>query len=229
MKWFHQIALLMIITVTGCGTLQKATTHGLSDGKYRLGPNQQRQEAFLSVAEDSLVICPVKGKPLPPDSATVFYFNSDHPPLKLSKTSIDFDIATILFKYRFKTNTLPAQANSNLNLAGYIGYKKEFFRFSSRKRPSGSFKTERLHYSLDAGLFTGFGSTTMNASTTNGYLATEYDGFIWQNGVATFVGFDIFTFGIGLGFDTLLDNNRKDWIYNGKPWLGLMIGLTLQN
>ena len=229
MKWPFWIALPILLAATGCGTLQQATTHGLSDGKYKLVSDQGRQPVYLSVKDDSLAIYTIKENVLSKDSAILIQFDVDHSPLKLSKSGLDFDIATILFKYRFKTNTLPAQVNSNLNLAGYLGYKKEFFRFTSRKTPDGRFKTHRLHYSFDAGLFTGFGATTMNASTTNGFLTTEYDGFIWQNGAATFIGFDIFTFGIGVGFDTLLDSNRKTWIYNGKPWLGLMIGLTLQN
>ena len=229
MKRLYWITLSILFAATGCGTLQKATTHGLSDGSYRIASDQGTKPVYISVTEDSMAIYDLKGDARSHNSAIFFHFDQDHLPLKLSKSGLDFDIATILFKYRFKTNTLPAQVNSNLNLAGYLGYKKEFFRFTSRKTPDGRFKTHRLHYSFDAGLFTGIGATTMNASTTNGFLTTEYDGMIWQNGAAGFIGFDIFTFGIGVGFDTLLDSNRKTWIYNGKPWIGLMIGLTLQN
>lgn len=31
----------------------------------------------------------------------------------------------------------------------------------------------------------------------------------------------------GLGFDTLLDRNAQFWIYQERPWLGLMLGLNL--
>jgi hypothetical protein len=157
MKWLYWIGLSILFTATACGTLQKATTHGLSEGKYKLASDQGTQPVYLSATDDSLAMYHLKGDGLSTDSAIVFHFDRDHSPLKLSKSGLDFDIATILFKYRFKTNTLPAQVNSNLNLAGYLGYKKEFFRFSSQKTPDGKYKTRRLHYSFDAGLFTGLG------------------------------------------------------------------------
>jgi len=237
MKWRYPAYVILGIFLTSCGAVQKATNHGLNDGNYRLTlPDGKKEHVYAAVSADSITTYAIPKKARSTGNVTpqIFYFTAtpEHPvtsDFTLMKSEWDFDITTVLFKYRFSTNTLPAQLNANLNLAGYFGYKKEFFRFRDSKTPDNRHKTDLQHYSLDAGFFTGFGSTPMNPSTTNGYLQTEYDGFIWQYGGAVFVGWDIFTFGVGLGFDSLLDKNRQNWIYQGKPWLGLMIGLTLSN
>jgi len=58
-------------------------------------------------------------------------------------------------------------------------------------------------------------------------VTSEYDGFLLMNGVAGLVAVNKLTFGLGLGIDHLLDKNKKYWIYNHKPWLGLTVGLNL--
>ncbi len=236
MKGGVLILPIAILLLTGCGALQKATMHGLADGYYKLTlPGRAPEHVYAVVNEDSIISYRAKDKgSLLQDSLVVLKLrpSPEHPVTSnflLMKTGFDFDITTVLFKYRFNTQTLPPQLNANLNLAGYLGYKKEFFRFRDAIKPDKQHKSVLNYYTIDAGFFTGFGSTPINASTTAGHLQTEYDGMIWQNGVATFVGWGIFTFGIGAGFDTLLDSNRKNWIYNGKPWMGLLIGLTLSN
>ncbi|WP_157766391.1 hypothetical protein [Pedobacter ginsengisoli] len=30
-----------------------------------------------------------------------------------------------------------------------------------------------------------------------------------------------------LGLDMLTDKNRTNWIYQGKPWVGILFGITL--
>jgi hypothetical protein len=227
---------ILILFFSSCGTLQKATMHGLSDGYYKLSlPGKTAGKVYGAVNEDSIITYRVAGKDsLELGSPTILRLrpSPEHPVTTnflLSNAGIDFDITTVLFKYRFKTEALPAQMNANLNLAGYVGYKKEFFRFKDVTKPDKLHKSDLNYYTIDAGIFTGFGSTPLNPSTTAGHIQTEYEGFIWQNGVAVFFGWGIFSFGVGLGFDSLLDPNRNVWIYNGKPWTGLLIGLTLSN
>jgi hypothetical protein len=237
MKWHYLFHILIAIFFSSCGTLKKATLHGLSNGYYhKTSPDGRKEKIYLAVAEDSVISYPVMHKTElnPAVKPDTFYLNSNlmHPvtsSLKLQKTGLDFDITTVLFKYRFKTEALPAQLNANLNLAGYLGYKKEFFNFHDQQHPDGRHTSDLQHFTFDFGLFSGFGSTPVNPSTTANHLTTEYDGFVWQNGGAVFVGWNIFTFGLGVGCDILLDQNKGHWIYNGKPWLGLVIGLTLAN
>jgi hypothetical protein len=48
-----------------------------------------------------------------------------------------------------------------------------------------------------------------------------------QAGLAGFVELNLASFGIALGFDYLMNPDRKVWIYQNKPWLGFMVGIAL--
>jgi hypothetical protein len=67
----------------------------------------------------------------------------------------------------------------------------------------------------------------MNPSVTNSLVAIEYDGVVWSKGVAGIIGLNSFTTGLALGWDHLLDPNRKYWIYKDKPWIGFVFGLNI--
>jgi hypothetical protein len=53
------------------------------------------------------------------------------------------------------------------------------------------------------------------------------DAFVNPSGIAAIIGVDKLSFGLLLCEDHLLDKNHKLWIYEGKPWLGLSVGLNL--
>ena len=38
---------------------------------------------------------------------------------------------------------------------------------------------------------------------------------------------DKVNFGLNTGMDFLLDKQRKTWIYQSKPWIGISIGLNM--
>lgn len=67
----------------------------------------------------------------------------------------------------------------------------------------------------------------MNPFVTNDYIQSEYDGFIITKGIAGLIGVGEFTFGGAINFDQLMDKNRKAWIYQGKPWLGITVGFNI--
>jgi hypothetical protein len=50
---------------------------------------------------------------------------------------------------------------------------------------------------------------------------------VWSKGVALIMAIGKFTSGLSIGWDNLLDKNNKSWIYEGKPWVGLVFGLNL--
>jgi hypothetical protein len=67
----------------------------------------------------------------------------------------------------------------------------------------------------------------MNPFVTNNNITSEYDGLVITKGVAGLVGVGDFTVGAALGFDNLLDKNRKVWIYENKPWFGFNVGFNI--
>jgi len=54
----------------------------------------------------------------------------------------------------------------------------------------------------------------------------EYDGIVFQKGVSVFATYENMSVGIALGFDNLMDHNKGIWIYNNKPWIGIVIGIA---
>jgi hypothetical protein len=67
----------------------------------------------------------------------------------------------------------------------------------------------------------------MNPWVTENQINIEYDGVVWTNGLVVIMGLNKFAVGLALGWDRLLDDNRKYWIYEKQPWLGLAVGLNL--
>jgi hypothetical protein len=82
------------------------------------------------------------------------------------------------------------------------------------------------HIGFDAGVFAGIGITALNPTVTRDAIIQEYDGMVFQKGVAGFISFDNMSVGITIGFDNLLDKNKTSWIYNQKPYIGLLIGIS---
>jgi hypothetical protein len=93
--------------------------------------------------------------------------------------------------------------------------------------PLRVFRREIRHYAFSMGVFTGIGSAPIGALSTRDALDIYYDGFINLSGVAAILVMEHVTLGLTLGFDHLLDKNRKVWLYQGKPWVGLSVGLNL--
>ena len=73
----------------------------------------------------------------------------------------------------------------------------------------------------------GLGNTIITPTTTNNVISSEYDGIILQKGIAGIIAVNKLTVGLSLGSDNLLDVNQNFWIYQNKPWFGLMLGLNL--
>ena len=55
----------------------------------------------------------------------------------------------------------------------------------------------------------------------------EYDGLALSNGIAGIYDNKKINIGLALGIDMLTDKNRANWIYQGKPWIGILFGITL--
>jgi len=231
------LLVMMIAGIVSCSTTRQSGTHDLSEGSYRLRKGVAPVErVYLVITDSSLAIHPYITHTKQPDpvpyqvvSFTPLITDSLSRPFMLTRKSIDIDLTTILLKYRFSNHTLPNQLSNNLNAALYAGFRMDYFRITDQLSPLRVRKRDIRHFEFDLGLFAGIGSTAVNSSTTANEVDVEYDGVVFQKGIAFFIGSHRFTLGLGIGTDGLLDSNRKTWIYQEKPWLGLMIGLNLTN
>jgi hypothetical protein len=234
-KWF--LWLVIISTCIGCTTVRRARTHEFGDGYFlQKKAGEPKKNVYLQVNDSALTVYSLQKDGYSPEAIPgqliqlfPLPFDSVLASTRFIKRSLDVDLSTILFKYRFATGELPAQLNSNLNVALYLGYRADYFTLKEQHDPLKHRTRMVRHFEIDMGFFGGIGSTAINPSTTNTAVNLEYDGVIFQKGVAVFFGTHTFTLGIGIGTDNLVGKDKRKWVYREKPWLGVMIGLNITN
>lgn len=217
--------------LVSCSTLDKASTHGFNSGYYTLDTGAQKKSIYVDVSEEKIDVYPlVNDQPDKAKQLVIPYENPDSVlsrSLKFKKQSLDIDITTILLKYRPGTEGMPDQLTSDLNLAMYLGWRHDRYTLKSKRDPLGKSTTKISTFGYDIGIFAGPGTAPINPFTTNNKTANEYNGMIFQTGIAAFLESEMASFGFATGFDYLLNSDSKVWIYNGKPWIGFVVGIAL--
>lgn len=217
---------------SSCTVFEKTSKHGFDSGIYSYRTqNGLTNRVYLDVEGDSVTAFPLSGpiladQPLfglsllsPPQSG--FY------PEKFTKQSLDIDITTVVFKFRPGVQGLPAQFTTDFNAAMYAGWRHDNYRL---QRGSPLIRKKRLEVTgrgFDAGVFAGPGTTLISPFVTQGEVVNEYNGMVFQFGVACFVESSVASFGIAGGMDHLFSHDRTIWIYQHKPWLGFIVGIAL--
>ena len=143
------------------------------------------------------------------------------------RAEVDVDVFTLPFKVRPARSGVPPQLNSNFNAALYVGRRIDFHSY--RWQPiTPTFGVRKLRsQGFGYGLFTGIGSATINDLVTNNRVPYEYEGVIVDVGLAGIYDARIFNVGLAIGIDSLLDPNRRSWVYQRQPWFGVLFGLNL--
>ncbi|HJV20754.1 MAG TPA: hypothetical protein VJ552_12800 [Sediminibacterium sp.] len=225
--------LIYAASVSGCSIIKTGPKSQFTDGRYIL-VNESRKEVFAFNRRDTITVFPVTnsdgvykadtGNPVvfgPTDAEKV------HSPKVFKQSSFDIDFLTIPFKYRFTSAGMPNQFNTHLNGAVYVGYRTDTYTLHYHRDLLENSTRHFTHKGISFGGFTGLGGTAINPWMTGNTLNIEYDGVVWSKGLAAIIAVNQFTMGLALGWDHLLDKNRKYWIYQGQPWLGFVFGLNL--
>lgn len=229
--------LLVSLMSAGCAALKDLPQYHFADGFYRTSSLGEKNEViYVDNAEDTLLIYPAlkpEGKYIPDlESGLVLVF----PPQEVGSPvaqyrfhyhSIDLDVFTIPVIYRPAINPVPHQLSSNLNGQVFLGYRLDHYNMRYDPDPMQFMQRSVTHYGTSLGVFTGIGSSVMNPTVTRDQILQEYDGLVWSKGISAIVGIENFSVGLALGADHLLDRNRRLWIFQGKPWLGLTLGLSI--
>ena len=231
------LSFICLLLVTSCKSFSESAKFELNNGYYKAreeGGADRR--VYVYTTEDTLVAFPIvrqnniavldtsgRSALLFPRSIQGAARNSQ----TFHKYSFDLDVLAIPFKYRFETAGEPRRLNTQFNGAVYAGFRTDRYKVDYEPTPLGIANRSIVHYGYSIGLFSGIGVEPINPWVTKDRYPGEYDGIVWLNGVAAIVGVNNFTFGLGVGVDHLLDRNREIWIYQGKPWLGLTLGLNL--
>lgn len=226
------ILVALIVFLTSCNTLEKASMHGFNNGYYKFESNQKSDQNVYVDATDEKIDVFHETKKQPDTKAFLTI------PLKFSdsllvntmvfkKKSLDVDITAILLKYRPSVHGLPGQMTTDFNIALYAGWRHDSYKIVSRMDPLGKSQNKIISRGYDFGLFAGPGATLISPFTTQNNVTDEYSGMIIQTGIAGFLESNIASFGIAVGFDSLLNSDREVWIYNKKPWVGFIVGIAL--
>jgi hypothetical protein len=142
------------------------------------------------------------------------------------RTSADLDLSTVILKYRPASADVPSQLSSNLNGVFYSGFRKDYFKIKTNRLNLIEPKIFIRHTGFDFGPFIGIGITPVNPTVTENKTIQEYDGIVFLKGFSVFATYESMSIGVAIGFDNLLDQNKNIWIYNNKPWIGLVLGIA---
>jgi hypothetical protein len=222
--------ILYLITFTsattflaGCRVAVKPGT--LEPDFYKLvqatQPNLKGQKVYVVDSGDSLQLI------LPTQNQTRFIPLSTYKAWSFKRTEIDVDVFTLPFKIRPSRGSLPAQLNSNFNAAMYVGRRIDLYKYQSKPVTPTFGVRELRSRGFGYGLFAGIGSSVINDFVTNAPIGIEYEGVILNGGIATIYDARVFNIGLAVGIDYLTDLNRHQWIYQQKPWFGVLFGLNL--
>lgn len=225
---------LLAATCAGCNLLNKTSSTVLQKGAYT-HRSDDKKDVYINITEQGIEAHPVSKQDgswkVDSTKAPVVYpFELKGSPARQAvfhKYSFDIDFLTIPLKLRPAKETVPAQLNSNLNGALFFGYRTDEYKLNYQTDLLGESEMQVSHFGFSLGVFTGLGNTLMSPTNTNDLLQQEYDGLIWSKGLTGIIAVNSFTIGISAGFDNLLDKNRKIWIYETQPWIGLAFGINL--
>ncbi len=214
----------MTVLLPGCQVMEEGST--LAPGFYRLRRASAYalppQSLYVTDAADTLRL-------RVPETTTIrTLLPTAYDGLTLYRKHVDVDVFTIPFKVRPAQAGIPAQLNSNFNAALYLGRRIDFYQFSNQ-RVTPDFQTRRLRSrGFGYGVFAGIGSAVINdlvlPTRKPGF---EYEGVVIDLGAALIYDARLFNVGLAVGADHLLDANRHYWVYQQRPWFGILFGLNL--
>jgi hypothetical protein len=232
-KFFSTYLLFIIFLIqTSCKTLEKASSHGFNNGYYKWESNTNiSSNVYLEKNEDKIEVyqhleADLKTEPililsLEPSDSLVYK------KVVFRKQSLDIDLTSVLLKFRPSIHGLQPQLVSDLNMAVYAGWRQDKYTILQSESPLGKYHSKITNFGYDAGIFFGPGVTTINPFSTVNRASNEYSAMILQLGIAGFLESSIASFGLALGTDYLTNSDRNIWIYQGKPWVGLVVGVAL--
>jgi hypothetical protein len=228
--------IFIVLLLTGCSILKNSPKYGFNEGYYKSRIfHKKLKHIYVVPGEDSIKVYTAKSlrKEIVDTSKLLkIAFPQNQKPSAFEnyifrKNSFDIDLLTIPFKYRPSVNGFPRQLNATFNGALYFGYRSDIYRLSYKQTPLKVFKRQITHYGYSIGMFTGIGAARIDPSVTDNAIAYEYDGAVNLVGINAVLGVEKLSLGLAVGVDHLLDKNRKYWVNQAKPWVGISFGLNL--
>ena len=187
---------------------------------------QRGKEFYVQQRADTLLLTPDTGPGGP--VVTTRYRLQPTQRVLLLRRRLDLDVFTIPVKVRPSQVGVPVQLNTNFNAALYVGRRLDFYSLRSKRTtpfgPTPHVKATGIGY----GVFLGAGSTFVTSDVTRIRLTTaDYEGLVLHGGLAAIYDARAFNIGVAVGVDQLLGADAPYWLYQHKPWFGVLFGLDL--
>ncbi len=229
------IFCLCMVLITSCSSIQDSSKFDFQSAKYYTSVIPKAQnEVYIDVTPDTIKIYELNkaGNTEEVEKNVKGILTEEIDSINSEKyaffnPALDIDFLTIPLKYRFPTAGVPNQLTTNFNGVVYLGFRNDIYRITYKQNPLQEWKRQIRHFGSSLGGFAGLSSEPINPWVTNEKVEIEYDAAVFSTGVSWIVGINNLSAGLSLGFDYLLDPNRKYWIYQGKPWLGVAFGINL--
>ncbi len=215
------LIIIVLVSFSSCFT-SRAFSPALPDGKYIIKQDKMKEMVKAYTFNDTTYL-------KKNDSSIIFsdYLESLKSKKIFIRHSFDIDAFTTPFKFRLGTEDMPPQLNSTFNGAIYLGYRSDHFVYRNKNIYADIERkfSQKIGYGL--GGFLGFGSTLINPIVLRNTIDFEYDGFVFEYGTAVLISYRNINTGLAVGVDALIDKYRTNWIYQHKPWVGIIIGINL--
>ncbi|MFT3701239.1 MAG: hypothetical protein QM802_02665 [Agriterribacter sp.] len=219
-----------------CSVLDNnSSKYNFSDGYYysRLD-KKKKAKYYLLTGGDSIKVFPASVSRQIADTvkSITLLFPPHEKPLHFSNyyfltRTFDIDFLSTLFKFRPAVKDFSQQLNATFNGSVYAGFRKDMYKLSYTQTPLHTQNRKISHYGYSVGGFLGIGTVRIDQSLTLNRIDYEYDGAALNAGLAGIFAFNKLNFGINCGVDYLTDKNRRVWVNQAKPWIGLSVGLNL--
>lgn len=218
----HILTIIIVISFSSCFVNSHKLSTALPEGNYIIKQDKTKEMARAYSFNDTTYL--IKN-----NSSIIFsdYLESLTNNKIFIRHSFDIDAFTTPFKFRAAIEDVPPQLNSTFNAAIYLGYRSDHFFFRTKNVAQGIERKFSQRISYGFGGFGGLGSATINPTVLRNTSDAEYDGFVFEYGTAVVISYGNFNTGIALGADALAGKYRTNWIYQNKPWIGIIIGINL--
>lgn len=230
-KKYYFILVVLTLCLPSCGVLENASQHGFTSGFYKTKNSQKNIErVYVDVMEDKFDVYHLTQNQPDKILFSIPGQTENNMPLTrrvFTKKSIDIDLTSNIFKYRPSVFGLPGLLTTDFNAAIYVGWRHDYFIVSQKRNPLGKTVSRVSNRGYDFGVFLGPGTSTVGPFTTRNTREADYSGMIIQTGMAGFVESNLASFGVSVGLDYLLTQDRDIWIYTNKPFVGFIIGIAL--
>ncbi len=188
--------------------LYKTAKGQLIDDFYKQKINRKSQKVYINVQDDTLYVYKAQKQNRKWQVDTSMQIDTAFPKfievekslsLHFNKNSFGIDFLTTPLKSRPSQADLPLQPNTNLNESLYIGYRLDSYIVGYKQNPLHEWGRHIHHFRFSVGIFNGLGNTFIFPNTTQNLIQQEYDGVIWNKGVAFIFAINRLTCRVAIG------------------------------